>query len=229
MKVYPIFLIGLQNKRCVVLGGGRDAETKVEGLLDGDAAVTVISAEATDRLRVWAEEGAITWIPRDYEQGDLQGAFLVIATPSETETHRLIWEEAEAEGALVNVMDDSPHCNFIAGSIVRQGPLAISISTSGCAPALAVRIRQRLEAEFGPEFATFLHVMEELREPMAARFSDFETRRARWYELVDSDIIDFLREGREDLERGRLAEIPGLKRRIGVTNEGHFSPAAQRD
>lgn len=208
-KVYPIFLIGLQEKRCVVVGGGSGAERKVEGLLECDAAVTVISPQVTDRLRRWAGTGTIDWIPREYEPGDLRGAFLVIATGGDPQTHERIWQEAEGEGVLVNAMDDPAHCNFIAGSVVRQGPLTLAISTSGCAPALAVRIRERLEGEFGPEFAEFLQLMEELREPMAEWYPDFEERRARWYELVDSDILDRLREGRPDLARKRAAEILG--------------------
>ncbi len=51
--------------------------------------------------------------------------------------------------------------------------------------------------------------MEGLREPLAARYPDFETRRALWYELVDSDVIDRLREGRPDLARLRVEEIVG--------------------
>ncbi len=207
MKVYPIFLIGLEAKGCVVVGGDAEAERKVEGLLECDAAVTVISPVVTDRLRKWADEGTITWTPRDYKRGDLRGKFLVIVTGQDPQTNDLIWREAEAEGVLVNVMDDPPHCNFIAGSVVRRGPLAIAISTSGCAPALAVRLREKMERDLGPEFASFLDLMGKLREPLAARYPDFETRRARWYELVDSDVIDRLREGRPDLARRRAAEI----------------------
>lgn len=209
MKVYPVFLIGLEKKRCVVVGGGSEAERKVEGLLDCEAAVTVIGPEITERLRGRAEDGTIAWIPKEYEPGDLRGAFLVIATGRDPEINERIWREAESEGALVNVVDDPPHCNFIAGSVVRRGPLAVAVSTSGCAPALAVRIRERFEREFGPEFASFLELLQELREPLAARYPDFEARRAVWYDLVDSDVIDLLREGRPDLARQRAAEIAG--------------------
>lgn len=211
MKVYPIFLIGLEKKHCVVVGGGSEAQRKVAGLLDVDAAVTLISARRTDVLRTWVDEGRITWIERDYQPGDLRGAFLVIATGDDPQINARIWQEAKQEGALINVVDDPVHCNFIAGSIVRQGALTIGISTSGCAPALAVRLRQRLAREFGPEYAAFLHMLEDLREPLGARYPDFRERRACWYALVDSDIIDLLRKGEPDLARRRVAEIIGDK------------------
>ncbi|MEE8110932.1 MAG: NAD(P)-dependent oxidoreductase, partial [bacterium] len=90
MKVYPIFLIGLEAKGCVVVGGDAEAERKVEGLLECDAAVTVVSPVVTDRLRKWADEGTITWTPRDYERGDLRGKFLVIVTGQDPQTNDLI-------------------------------------------------------------------------------------------------------------------------------------------
>lgn len=210
MKVYPIFLNDLANRRCVVVGGGHEAERKVSGLLDCDANVTVISATLTARLRAWAEAGRITWIERDYRQGDLQGAFLAICEGAEATINAQVYQEAEAAGALVNVMDDVAHCNFVAGSVVRQGPLVVSISTSGAAPALAVRLRQRLEQELGPEYAAFLQLMQSLREPLATRYSAFAERRDLWYRLVDSDVMDQLRAGRTDDACRRVSEIVGF-------------------
>jgi len=210
MKPYPIFLIGLANRHCIVIGGGPEGEYKVQGLLECEAKVTVISRQLTLQLQTWAEEKRFAWLERDYQPGDLQGAFLVIAARSDPETNARLWAEAEAEGALVNVMDDVPHCNFVAGAVVRQGPLTISISTSGCAPALSVRLRQRLQAEFGPEYGTFLEWLRDLRGPMAAHYPNFAERRARWYQLVDANILDLLRAGRPDLARRRLAELVGL-------------------
>jgi len=209
MKGYPVFLIGLERRRTVVVGGCREAERKIAGLLACDAMVTVIAAEVTERLRALAAERRVIWIRRDYRAGDLKRAFLVIAAAQGSSTTSCIWEEARAEGALVNVMDDVKHCNFVAGSVVRRGPLTMAISTNGCAPALAVRLRERLESELGPEYGEFLEWMALLREPIFRRHSDFERRRRLWYQLVDSDILDQLRAGRREHALRRLEEIVG--------------------
>ena len=155
MDVYPIFLIGLAEKRCIVIGGRGEAERKVQGLLDSRAAVTVISAALTDQLHDWVRAGTISWVPRAYEPGDLHNAFLVIVTENNLQTIPHIWHEAQAVSALLNVVDDPSHSTFIAGSVVRQGPLTMAISTSGSSPALAARLRQQFEQEFGPEYAAF--------------------------------------------------------------------------
>ncbi len=209
MKVYPVFLIGLAKKRCIVVGGGREGQRKIEGLLECDAAVTLISPEVTGTINAWIEERRVTWIARNYIPGDLRDAFLVIAATDNSPTNVRIREEAEVEGALINVVDDPARCSFIVGSIARQGALTIAISTGGCAPALAARLRQRMQSEFGPEYAAFLELMEAVREPLAACYPDFQARRARWYALVDSNILDLLREGMPDLARQRVTEIVG--------------------
>jgi siroheme synthase-like protein len=217
MKGYPIFLTGLDTKRCVVIGGGPEAERKVAGLLECAASVTVISPELTPALRLWVEAGTMAWLARPYQPGDLQGAYLVIVTDSSLSMRATICQEAEAERALLNVTDDISRSDFTAGAVMRQGALTIAISTNGGAPALAVRLRQQFEHTFGPEYATFLGWLQALREPLARQYSDFTERRARWYALVDSEILSWLQQGRVDLARQRMAEI--IDGALGDTTE----------
>lgn len=209
MKPFPIFLNNLDEQRSIVIGGDHEAERKVGDLLDCNANVTVISSTLTDTLRDWAKDNTVDWIARDYRTGDLDGAFLVIVSETNPEKTAPIWEEAQARNVLINAMDDVPHCTFVAGSVIRRGPLVISISTSGAAPALSVRLRQRMEDEFGPEYAEFLTLMQALREPMAAHVPDFDTRRDRWYAIVDSDVLDLLRHDRRADAFARIESIVG--------------------
>lgn len=209
MKVYPIFLNNLAGRRCVVVGCGHEGEHKVSGLLECDADVTLISEEATPALKAWAAEGTITWHARAYRPGDLKGAFLVIVAVTNPAATAPIWEEAQAEGILINALDDVPHCTFVQGSVVRRGPLLIAISTSGCAPTLSVRIRQRLESMFTTAHGTFVEMLGRLRPSMASEYPNFAERRQRWYELVDSDVLSLIEQ--DDLEgaRERVRAIAG--------------------
>jgi precorrin-2 dehydrogenase / sirohydrochlorin ferrochelatase len=211
MKVYPIFLNDLHRRRCVVIGGGHEAERKVESLLECEANVTLINAEVTETLRDWAANGRITWLPRPYQPGDLKGAFLVICEGEDPAENAQVWAEGEAEGILVNVMDDIPHCSFVAGSVIRQGPLALSISTSGAAPALAVRLRERFEQEFDAAYGQFLEMAQALRAPMAERYPPFAERKRIWYELVDSDVLDLLRQGNRPAALDRIEAVTGIR------------------
>ncbi len=209
MGYYPVFL-DLTDQRCVVIGGGEVAEGKVEGLLKAGARVTVIAPEVTPRLAEWIARGEVDYVPRAYRPGDLRGARLVISATDDPAVNRAVWAEAEAHGILVNVVDDPPRCRFIAPAVVRQGDLIIAISTSGKAPALAVRLRQWLERVLGPEYARFLDLVGPLREPLLRRYPDLEERKQRWYRLVDSDVFDLLRQGDERAARQRIVTILGL-------------------
>lgn len=206
---YPVY-IQLRDQPCVVIGGGKIAEGKVEGLLAVQAKVTVIAPDLTLHLQHLAEQKQIIYISRKYQSGDLTGAFMVICATDQTEINHQVWQEASANHQLVNVVDDTPRCNFIAPSILRKGDLTIAISTSGKAPALAVRLKERLQREIGPEYERFLELAGKLREPLAQHVPDFETRKALWYELVDSEILDALARGDESSAREIISQVVGF-------------------
>lgn len=207
---YPIYL-QLQGQPCVVIGGGRIAEGKVDGLLAAGGRVTVVSPDLTLHLRELVERHAITHLARPYQPGDLAGAFLIICATDQTEINHQVWQEATANGQLVNVVDDTPRCNFIAPAILRNGDLTIAISTGGKAPALAVRLKERLQKELGLEYERFLELAGQLREPLSRHVPDFETRRALWYELVDSDALGLLARGDEPGALEVISQVVGFQ------------------
>lgn len=212
---YPVYL-DLRGRPVTVVGGGEVAEKKVAGLLAAGARVKIVAPELSDELRRRREAGVLAWVPRTYRRGDLAGAFLVLAERSDAATHRTIFAEAEERGIFANVQDEVPYCSFIAPSIVRQGDLTVAISTGGSAPVLAVRLRQELEKRLGPEYARFLSLAGSVRQPLAERFPSFTERKDRWYRLVDSDVLDLLRQGDETRARHRFSEILGVEPEVAA-------------
>jgi uroporphyrin-III C-methyltransferase / precorrin-2 dehydrogenase / sirohydrochlorin ferrochelatase len=207
---YPV-LLDLGGRRAVVIGGGAIAEGKIGPLVEAGANVTVIAPELTPGLALQAREGRFAHLARDYAAGDLAGANLAIAATDDPAVNHAVHAEAEAGGVLINVVDDPPYCGFILPSILRQGDLVVAVSTSGNAPALAVRIRERLERELGEEYGQFLELAGSIRAPLAERFPDFQMRKRLWYRLVDSDVLALLRAGDETRARERIAEIMGVE------------------
>ncbi len=206
---YPVFL-DLQGRPCFVIGGCAMAEEKVKGLVAAGARVTVISPDLTPGLAGLAVEAKVDFIARRYRRGDLRTAFLVVVVGQAPPIVQAVWEETRGRNILVNTLDNVPHCDFIAPAIVRRGDLTVAISTGGKAPVMAVRLRQKLEKELGPEHARFLELAGMLRAPLARLWPDFETRRALWYRLIDSDVIHLLRRGNESAALVRIKEILGI-------------------
>ncbi len=143
---YPVHL-NLQNRKCVVVGGGTVAERKVVAMLISGGVVTVISPESTELLDFLAQNGTIRLLRRDYKNGDTEGYFLVCAATDTTNINTRVYQEAHLENriALVNVIDVIPQCTFAAASVVTDGQIILSISTSGKSPATSRRIREYFE------------------------------------------------------------------------------------
>ena len=206
---YPIFLTTLDERPSVVVGTGPAAERKVQGLIDADAQVTLIDPNPNPVFRQWADEGLIEWIDRSYRPGDLEGAVLAFVTDVDDETKRQVWEEAQERNVLINTTGDEERSTFANGSCLRRGPLVVSVSTSGAAPTLSVRLREEFEETIGPEYEALLRIMNALRDPMQTHVSDFRERRERWYALVDSDVLPMIRENRVADARDRIESIVG--------------------
>ncbi len=144
---YPAY-INLQNKKCLVVGGGTVAERKVVAMLLSGGDVTVISPDATELLTFLAQNGTIRWHRRQLEVGNTKGYFLVCAATDFTDINTAVFAEAHEKNKirLVNVVDVIPQCTFAAASVVTDGELMLSISTSGKSPATSRRIREYFES-----------------------------------------------------------------------------------
>ena len=143
---YPAY-INLQDRKCLVVGGGTVAERKVVAMLLSGGDVTVISPDATELLTFLAHIGTIRWHKRQLKAGDTDGYFLVCAATDFTDINGAVFVEAHEKNkiCLVNVVDVIPQCTFAAASVVTDGEIMLSISTSGKSPATSRRIREYFE------------------------------------------------------------------------------------
>lgn len=214
MRYYPV-LLDLAGRFCVVVGGGAIAEGKVGPLVAAGARVTVIAPALSPGLAAQHRAGRFAHVARAYQRGDLAGAFLVIGATDSPDVNHAVHAEATSIGALINVVDDVPYCGFILPSILRRGDLTVAVSSAGHAPALAVRVRERLARELGDEYGRFLELAAELRAPLARAVPDLQQRKTIWYRLVDSDVLALLRAGKEARARGRIADITGIPSEVG--------------
>jgi len=187
--MFPIFL-KLESRPCLVVGAGIIAEGKIQGLLSELASVKVVAPEATAQIRQWASAGAIEWHEREFESADLDGKFLVIVATSSRDVNTRVFTEAHAKNILCNAVDDPANCDFYYPAVVRRGDLQIAISTGGHSPALAQRLRQELEQQFGPEYESWVAELGKQREELAAAELDPEVRKRILHELASRASFD---------------------------------------
>jgi precorrin-2 dehydrogenase/sirohydrochlorin ferrochelatase len=203
---YPIF-VDLEGRRCLVVGGGPVGTEKVEKLVEHGAVVRLVAPEVTPALAEHVAAGRVAeYHPRGYRAEDLDGCFLVIAATNLEAVNRTVWEDAEARGMPVNVVDVPHLCNFIVPSIVRRGELAIAVSTGGASPVVAKHIRRELEDRYGPEWEALVTLLRDVREDLKARYPDMPSRRDAVERLMATDVVERLAAGDTEAVRYLVRE-----------------------
>lgn len=169
--LFPIFL-RLEEKPCLVVGGGRVARQKVQQLLESKASVTVIAPDADRSIQMLAKTGVIKLLRRRYKRGDVGGNSLVIGATGHETINEQVFREALSRGIPVNIVDQPDRCTFYMASIHRQGDLKIAVSTNGKNPALGQLIRNKIKEEFGLEYGRLLDKLSLDRQEIVDRVSD---------------------------------------------------------
>jgi precorrin-2 dehydrogenase/sirohydrochlorin ferrochelatase len=175
-SLFPMFM-KLEGKRCLVVGAGKVGEPKIAGLIGTGARIHVVALEATEGVHALAGAGKITLEIRAFADSDLDGTFLAIVATASRTLNSSIYREAERRGVLCNVVDVPEYCDFYYPAVVRRGDLQIAISTNGQSPALAQKLRQQLERQFGPGYARWVAELGATRKLVLA--SDLDPQRKR--------------------------------------------------
>jgi precorrin-2 dehydrogenase/sirohydrochlorin ferrochelatase len=206
-QYYPVFL-NINAKKCVVVGGGQVALRKVIALLERKANVEVISPELCSELNKLAKDGQIQVTRRHYQPGDLQGALVAIAATDDHYINTMVAQEAQSTSVLINVVDDANHSNFIVPSCICRGDLTIAISTSSKSPALARKLRTRIENDLGDEYASLILLIDEVRNEIKRQ--KIKVSSDSWQEALDLDLLlELIRKGKT--EKAKITLLKSLK------------------
>jgi precorrin-2 dehydrogenase / sirohydrochlorin ferrochelatase len=205
----PLYSVNLlvAGRRCLLVGGGRVALTKLHGLLEAGGDVTVVAPEidpAIDAL-VGASVpggGTVAVERRPYRRGEAAGYRLVVAATGDPGVNQVVYDDGEAAGVWVNSADDPERCSFILPARVHQGRLTVTVSTGGHSPAVAAWLRERFADEFGPEYDQLIGLLSETREEIRAQ--GVGTEQLDWRGALDSGILDLVRAGRLEEAKERL-------------------------
>ncbi len=181
---YPVNL-KIENKRCVVVGGGKVAERKIKVLLEKGALVTVISPKLTPLIEEFWREAKISYLPVVYTSSPLKDAFLVIAATDDRTINSRVAGNAAKMGILVNVVDSPAESSFIMPAIMSRGDLTIAISTAGKSPALARKIKEDLAQTYSSEYGDLVEMIARARERIKRKGPDFEKRMKIWKRVME--------------------------------------------
>ncbi len=188
-SLFPMSL-KLEARRCLVVGAGSVAEGKIAGLIEAGARVLVVATRALARVAQWAEAGQLELHLRTFSADDLDGVFLAVVATASDDLNRAVYREARRRGVLCNVVDVPELCDFYYPAVVRRGDLQIAISTNGQSPALAKRLREQLEQQFGPAYAEWLAELGETRRLVMVSELAPERKRELLLSLANRDAVE---------------------------------------
>jgi siroheme synthase-like protein len=204
---YPVNLV-VEGRSCLVVGGGAVATEKARELVACGAEVHVVATEVGPGVR--AIDG-LAWEQRPYRPGEAAEHRLVIAATDDPEVNRQVHRDADAAGVWVNSADDPANCTFLLPSRIRQGPVLVTFSTAGEAPAVSRWLRRQFQEEIGPEYAMLVELVSAERERLHAEGRT--TMGLDWQAALDSGMLELIREGRaaeaEELLRACLSSSSG--------------------
>lgn len=144
MQHFPIFM-AVAGRRIILSGGGEAALAKLRLLMKTEARISVFAAEPAPEIVDWDAQGRLTLISRVLEPGDCLCSVLFYAANEDAAEDARVARIAQAEGALVNVVDNLEDSQFITPAIVDRDPVVVAIGTEGAAPVLARAIKRDLE------------------------------------------------------------------------------------
>ncbi|MCU1494363.1 MAG: siroheme synthase, N-terminal domain [Acidimicrobiaceae bacterium] len=225
---YPVALV-LAGRPCLVVGGGRVALRKVEGLLAAGADVTVVAPEVEEGIRSLPVRVEL----RSYEPGEAARYWLVVTATGRPDVDRAAYADGDGAGVLVNSADDIPGCSFILPAVLRRGAVSVAVSTDGTSPALAGWLRDRVASVVGPEVATLATLLGEARHEVRAAGRSSEG--LAWRSLLDGSLPALVADGRlaearAEVERwtaeqlSRVEEAPERREPGCVTLPEHVAP-----
>ena len=192
---YPIFL-DIENRSVVIIGGGTVCARKAETMMKYGAKVTVVAPEFHDDIAKYAADGVLQTRQKTYDEADLEGASVVIASTDNPCINGRIARDARRRKIPVNVVDVTHLCEFIVPAIVETGSIQLAVSTGGKSPALARTLKEDLQKLVGPEYAEVNDALGSLRAS-AKKTLATDTDRKRFFDgIIARNVIGMLRDGK---------------------------------
>ena len=196
MDYFPLFLDARQLK-VLIVGAGEVAARKLELIMKTPATITVVAPWVCDTVKQLANNEKVTLIEREFENGDLDEKDVVFVATDKSEVNQHIHDIARANKVLVNVVDNTPLCQFITPSIVDRSPIVIAMSSGGVAPVLLRYLRQKLETVLPANLSRLGAFSEKFREKVKQTLNGVTARRYFWEDVLDGDIAEMVEKGQD--------------------------------
>lgn len=212
MSIFPVGL-NIEGQPCLVVGGGKVAARKIAALLTCGAAVTVVAPSVHEAIGLLAADRTIASLEgppldiqlRPYRTGEAAQYRLVMTATGDAAVDAAVHDDALSAGVWVNSADDPEHCTMVLPAVVRDGPVIVSVSTSGSSPALAVWLRNRVADLLGQGLGELAGLMADARARVKDRTGT--TEGVDWSAILEGPLPALVADGKIDEARTLLDAV----------------------
>lgn len=180
MGYFPFF-IDIENKNCVIVGGGRVALRKLEKLLPFNPKITVIAPDICDEIK---NNKSINILQRNFIDSDIEDAFMVISATDDNSLNAHIFELCQNNNILINTVDDKEKCGFIFPALVKKDNLTVGISTSGKSPLYAKLLRKKIESSIDDKCDETIYILDKYRNLIKSEINSEENRKRAFEKIL---------------------------------------------
>ena len=230
MRLYPLFA-DLTDRPVLVVGGGDVAARKAAMLLRAGATVTMAAPVLVPELRELVRQARIVHRAGAYQSDWQEGMWLVVAATRSRSLNSRIAAEGHAQQRLVNVVDDPALSSFQVPAVIDRSPLLVAISSSGAAPVLARRLRERIESLLDPALGSLLQLAQRYRARIRHRHADLASRR-RFYDWLHDGPVNALLRAAQPLQAEQqlvnalsIREMPTTQGSVALVGAGPGDPS----
>jgi precorrin-2 dehydrogenase/sirohydrochlorin ferrochelatase len=189
---YPISL-KIENKKCVVIGGGRIAARKIKRLIEADAIVTVISPAITNSIESFVNQKKISFQKKSYEASDIIDASLIIAATNDDKINMQIYRDKK-DSQWINIVDAPQYSDFFVPATIQRGMLTIAVSTNGASPGLAKRIKKEIADQYDDSYKQYVTFLNECRQQVKELVNDPSLRAEILSALLHPDFLELTKQ-----------------------------------
>ncbi|HEK0654854.1 MAG: siroheme synthase CysG [Proteus mirabilis] len=207
MDYFPIFC-QLNNKPCLLVGGGEVAERKARLLMEAGAVISVVAPTFTPQFMQWQNEQRLQCFMAEFSVADLADKWLVIAATDNEQVNQHVYQQATEQRIFCNVVDSPQQASFIMPSVIDRSPIMVAISSGGKAPVLARILREKMEQWLPNSLGALAQLAGKLREQVKQRFATMSARRYFWEHFFANKALQAeIDAGRDNAIQQRISTL----------------------
>ena len=197
------------------------AAGRILNVLNADAKVTVVSPRdgLNDEVAHRISKAQVEYHDRKFQPSDLDDVDMVLTAVDDPEASTRIWKLCKERKIAANIADVPPECDFYFGSVHRDGPLQIMVSTNGNGPKLASIVRKQIAANLPKNIGAAIQKVGILRRKLRKVAPGVEEgpKRMQWY--VSAQTLTLCASGLQNVRMSRVCELWSLEDLVEMGEE----------